>query len=154
MSQATMRTALKTILDTVSNVGQTHNRSRLATDWSTFLDRFKTTISSVKQIRGWQIQFRGIPESAWHQHDGVIRRYRWLLQGFMGLDDSAETEPTFAALAEDVVQALDASATLHDGQTYYLAPPAVMGVFEERVFGGVLCHYVEITQEIEEYEAV
>lgn len=146
MSQATQRTRLKTILQSVSNIGVVHDYQRFNTDYMAFINLFDTTIGGVKQLRGWTVAFGGLAstDDLPDQFDGqYVRGYRWTIRGYMGLQDSAATEKTFAALVETVCDALDDDDTLH-GATYYDASKAEAPVVEERLFGSVLCHYCEI----------
>ncbi len=64
----------------------------------------------------------------------------------MGIDDSAESEKTFAALAEDVCDALDSDTTIH---AYLGSSPAVLG-FDPRPFSGILVHAAAIIVEVTE----
>ncbi len=155
MSIATIRAQLKTTLDTVANIGQTYAYDRYNNDWSAFLSLFKTTISGTPQIRGWAIGYEG--------HDAVrlgttavIRSHTFVTRGFLGLDDSANTEATMAALAETVVNAYDDDTTFH-GLTGLALPgvdPSFMRVFELRQFHTVFCHYVEISTLVREERAI
>lgn len=81
----------------------------------------------------------------------IKRTYLWQIIGIMGLDDSAATQKTFATLAEDVVGALDADGDLH-GASYHDCGAASLDVFEERLFGSVLCHYAEINLVLSELQ--
>jgi hypothetical protein len=66
----------------------------------------------------------------------------------MGVYDSDESEKTAAALAELVCDTLDAATTIRGSAFYYAEPAALL--FEARMFGGVLCHYTQITQVVVE----
>ena len=149
MSEATIRAAIYAAVNGVTDVGKVYDYERHATEWSDFLNLFKTNISSTDQVRGWMIGYRGIPESDGGRFSGrgrTSRTHRFQILGIMGLDDSAESEKTFAAIAEDVCDALDSDATL--GAFLGLAP-ATLG-FDPSPFAGVLVHAAAITFEVTE----
>ena len=159
MSQATQRAHLKAVLDSVSDIGQTYDYLKWAMHWSDVLAAFKTTIGGDDVIRGWTMEVRAIPAGslAWETNQSnkstatVLRTYRWAFRGVLGHNDADETEKTAASLAEAVMNALDLDPTLHDQTVYYGdTPPCSGDVLELRHFGGVLCHYVEISQELQE----
>lgn len=146
--EATIRARIKTVLETVSNIGQVHDYERWADDWNTLLTLFKSTISGTDQIRGWAITCEG-----WTQDlvgfggfgdDAVLVSYSYRVRGWLGVDDSAETEKTMAALAGSAAAALEADATLQS-KALDNPEPVVRSVrLEYRMFAGVLCHYAEI----------
>jgi hypothetical protein len=71
----------------------------------------------------------------------------------MGLEDAAESEKTFAALAESVANAIDGDATLH-GNTFLETGDAEITTLEPRRFGDTLCHYAAINVAVSEmYDA-
>jgi len=150
MSEATARADIYSIVSGVSSIGRVHDYERWAVRWADHLDLFKTTIDGQQQIRGWTISCRSMPQGRLEFSGAKLRTYTYKIRGYFGLDDGSASEKTAVALAEDVVEALDASDTLHDGGSYYDALPASMDVFEPRLFGGVLCHYVEISQVVQE----
>ena len=133
MSEATMRALVYGLVAGVSNVGQVHDYERWANDWTTYLDRFKTTISGSDVVRGWTITCAG-----WTQDHGV-RSYIYKVRGYFGLDDSAASEKTAIGIVEDVCEALNTSSDFDDVEA------AELSIFEPRLFGSVLCHYAEIT---------
>lgn len=159
MSETQARTDLYTIVSGVTNIGLVYDFQKWSADWSKFLDHFKTTISGVGVIRGWCIT-GGAPisdeteEFSWEPQRNkfiVTRTYNYLIRGYLGLNDTLATEKTAMALAIAVLKALDTSTTLRDGTRYdERTPPASLDVFEPRLFGGTLCHYIEIRQRIVE----
>ncbi len=149
MSESAIRTAIYNAVDGVSNSGVVYDYERWAGDWSAFLDLFKTTISSTDQIRGWEVGYRGfVADEPSDFVPGHLRIHRYLVTGVLGLDDSAGTEKTMSTLAETVANTIKDDATL-DGLSFYQIRPIML--FEPRSFGGVLCHFVEITVEIAEF---
>jgi hypothetical protein len=150
MSESAVRGVIKTTIQALDNEGQVHDYERWANDWDAYLALYKTTIGGADYIRGWTITCEAMPTTL-HQTNGVkIREYRHRVRMYWGLDDSAASEKAAFAKCEELCNALDDSALHGDG--YYLADPASLEIFENRVFGSVLCHYAEIQQST--YEVV
>jgi len=148
MSAATHRARLKTILDAVTGVGQTHDYKRWAVKWGDFLDLFK----SSGQVRGFEITYGGFTATKPYlgRRAKVLRVHQWRIDGYLGLDDSDATEKTLAGLGEDVYEAIDADATLQaDALTVEVSPAQL--VMDHRRFGSVLCNHVTITTETSEW---
>ena len=133
MSEAATRALIYAVVNGVSNVGQVHDYERWANDWTTFLDRFKTTSSGSSVIRGWTIGCAG-----WTQ-DHSMRTYMYKVRGYFGMDDSAASEKTAIAVVDAVCQALNTADDFDDNEL------AELTTFELRMFGSVLCHCAEIT---------
>lgn len=154
MSEATTRTYIESVVSGIANVGEVHDYQRWAVQWPDFLEKFKTTISNSTVIRGWTISCQGwsaqyLPGSEPDENSKniVVREYVYKIRGFFGVDDANESEKTAVAIVEDVCEALDADAELHEQQYLWdKIPPAQLDTFEYRMFGSVLCHYAEITQ--------
>lgn len=144
MSEAAIRAGIKTKVEAVSNVGQVYDYERWATEWSAFLDLFKTTIGGSDVIRGWTITCQSFPQEqvTFGDPGGIDRTYTYKLRGYFGLDDSAASEKAAMVVAEDVVEAFDAE---FDATQEVINEPADLTVFEARLFGDVLCHYAEVT---------
>lgn len=152
MSEATARTAVYNAVNGVTNKGVVYDYERWTSEWGAFLSLFRVTVASVQQIRGWEVCYRGFaaePPRTFSKHRE--RAHRFQVRGYMGIDDSAGTEKTFAALAEAVANAIDTNATLHN---FLHVSDAEIAAFEPRLFGDVLCHYAEINVTVSEvYDA-
>lgn len=153
MSESAIREAIFNALDAVALVGIVHDYERHAAQWDDFLNLFKTEIEQQEQIRGWMIGYRGVVRADREtfrpgSKTGISRIHRFRIIGIMGIDDKNESEKTFAALAEDVCDALDDDDTLH-GATYLHASPAIMN-FDPAPFAGILVHAVVIIFEVTE----
>lgn len=156
MSEATTRAYVKSVIDGVSNVGNVHDYQRWAVKWPDYLDKFKATISGSDVIRGWTVSCQSFTQEylIYPNDDGkniAVRDYTYKIRAYFGLDDANASEKTAMAVVEDVIEALDANTTLHAQTEFYdETPPAQLDLFEPRLFGGVLCHYAEITQHAKE----
>jgi hypothetical protein len=154
VTQATARTAVYNAVNGVTGAGMVYDYERWAAEWPAFLALFKTTVSGVTQIRGWEVCYRGFSAETPRTFGEVRqRRHRFRVQGYMGLEDSAKSEKTFAALTESVANAIDGDATLQ-GNTFLETADAEIATLEPRLFGGTLCHYAEINVTVSEmYDA-
>lgn len=154
MAEATVRARIYTVVNAVSNIGLVYDYERWVPEWSKYLDLFKTTISSVEVIRAWTITCQSfVPvEIATMGNQKVETNFVYKIRGYFGLDDANASEKTAIAIAEDVVEALNADTTLH-GASYAASGEhalAELTLFEPRFFGDVLCHYIEITCPVKE----
>ena len=153
MTIATARAEIYSVVNAVTNSGKVYDYDRLATDWGTFLNLFRTTIGGRKQILGYTIGYNGAAATDAELDPRAFRSHRFVVRGYMSLNDEKETEKTAANLAETIANALDDSATLHDGSSFYNTEPAQIEIFEARVFGDVLVHYTEIGLVVTEFVA-
>lgn len=152
MSEATIRAAILGAMLDVYQVGVIHDYERHVTNWDEFLSLFQNNIGGSDQVRGWMIGYRGIPtvnQLTFNiaSNAGTERTHRFRIIGIMGISDSNESEKTFAALAEDICDALDADTTLHSIGIH--ATPASM-LFDPRPFADVLVHGAIINLEVKE----
>ena len=151
MSEATVRASIKTLVDGVSNIGSVYDLEPFASTWDVFLDRFKVTISTVEMIRGWTISCEAIERSGLvsagtrAQHN--VNNYTYKIRGYQGFNYDTSTEKTFLIVALAVMDVLDGGIV---SGAVFNADLAQLNPYAPRVFGGVLCHYAEITQVVME----
>lgn len=150
MSEAAIRTAIYNAINGVSNVGQVYDYERYSNDYTATLSLYKTTLGGTDQIRGWMVGYRGITEAQGGRFTApggrITRTHRFQVLGVMGLQDSEATEKTFAAVAEDVCDALDSDTTIHG---YLGSSPAVMS-YEPASFAGILVYAAAIVIDVTE----
>jgi len=145
MAESTIRAAIASILGAVTNIGKVHDRERWSTDWSKFIAFFKTRISGADQIRGWEIGRRApISETG-----DDTRTHTYSIKGYLGVDDGAQSEKTFSALIEDVAAAFRTNKTLNGAALGH--DFIQVETLDTRSFGGVLCHYAELTLTVYEF---
>lgn len=151
MSEATIRGIINTIVKSVSNVGQVYDYERWAVDYTDYINFYKTSIAGKTVIRGWTITCSGWPNASKSEFPkgSKTRPYVFKIRGYVGNDDKNASEKTAIALAESVCDALDEASTLYGVRGYYPAI-AILDTFEQRLFGNILVHYIEITQTVGE----
>lgn len=139
--------AVKTRLDTIANIGATHAYRRWGNSWSQYLDQFQTTIGGTTQIRGWVVTLSDASpiSSEDHAMHKALRTYNVLVYGFLGLDDSANTEQTFLNLVEAIMDDLDARRDFGVGAVVdFSVGYCQFQRYDIRAVGSTLCHYGEI----------
>jgi hypothetical protein len=144
-----VRTQYKTVLDSVPDRGVVHEYPRLATDWSKFLEFFKDP--DTGKILGWEVSVESTPTVVKYI-SGVspnrIADMKWItiIRGYCGLSDANSTDRTFSNLVRSVLIKFLPEDTL--GGQVDRVEPMVAGEITERMFGGVLAHFVELRQPI------
>lgn len=154
MSQASLRAQIVSVLNTVDDIGLVYDRSRYANTWDKYLDKFKTTIDGTPQIRAWQVTYSALTANQAVLKRQVDRQYTFTITGYLRVRDTdagdlfTPSETEFAALTEDVLNALDSDPVLHSAPNH-LGYAGVTN-FGYAQFGGVVCHIVEIDQPVRE----
>lgn len=137
MTDAEIRAALKTLLESVPGSGMVHDYERFATDSAGFLALFR---DGTGKIFGWEITRTAIarPEKS-------AGKYRFTAdyraKGYYGLQDSVATEKAFNLILDAILAKL-LGKKIAGVQGYLAAGAENIGT---RVFGNVLCHYAEIS---------
>jgi hypothetical protein len=144
MSDTTIRTAVYNAVNGVTDVGQVYDYQRWASDYSKLLNLFKTTISNNRVIRGWTVTSEGFTSEAVTLKLNQ-RVYRVKVRGFFGLDDGNASEKTAANMTETVISAIDAALNSSSADPRIADAGTEWTTFEPRLFGDVLCHYIELT---------
>jgi len=151
MSETTVRASIKTLIESVSNVGLVYDNEPFADSWDVFISRFNTVILGVDMIRGWTISCEAIPAQGFvatgSRDTGNEYDYEYHIRGYQGFDYEADTENTFLLIALAIMAALNGGIV---GGTVFNADLAQLTSYTPRVFGGVLCHVAEITQIVRE----
>lgn len=137
MSDATIRAAIKARLDDMGDgIGRVHDYERWANNNGAFLDLFKD--ESTGKIFGWEIT-----RKTFRVQKIAMRKYKlihgYVIRGYYGMEDAAETEKTVNALVDQIV--LDFTLNKVDGTQGEQMPK---GRIEPKLFGHVLCHVPEI----------
>jgi hypothetical protein len=144
-TQQQIRDAIKTVINTVPNVGLVHTYERYAADLATL----KTLYVANGQLLGWYIRLLKTQRASPGRGRTAIL-HTWRIRGFMAFDDAAQSELTFDALVESLQEAFTAHETL-DGVVGATSFPEqnVDGLQRDDsgpvMFAGVLCHSALLT---------
>jgi hypothetical protein len=142
MSESAIRTQIFSILSGVSDIGKVYDYERWAADWVQFINLFKTTIDGEDQIRGWEIGRKSAPEKIFTM--GLnLRDHAFVIRGYMRVNDASASEKTFNALIEAIADAFRDNFTLNGAAESH--DWIQVDTIEFRLFGGVLCHYAELS---------
>lgn len=138
----TFRDAIHGVLDGVAGIGNVHKQKRWSADPETFNTAYKATVGGVDQIRAWWISRASTPAALPMTKRSTQRDYVFELEGFMGLDDSADTEQTFQTLVDTVMDALDAERPGLGGADHQ--EPVILELYDEVMLSEYLCHYARL----------
>jgi len=150
MSLSTVRTEIKTILLTISNVGQVHDYKRYTHSWDDYKDLFVEN----SKVNTWEI-VRESFESFVEASNNVNRtRHNFTIRGFYSVQDKTASEKTFQDIVEDIRVTFRNKPKLNNkAELVFFSPDRPFsGVFRYDYLGAVLCHIVEINLTIQEYE--
>ena len=149
MSLSSIMTALETEMQAVPGMGNVYTYERWTSQWSNFLNLFKT---ADNKINGWSMSRIATPqrqETLGEKERAHIIRFA----GVYGLDDSAGTEEMFQTQIEAMVDKFNEDDNENLGGVCLTTHPdwgpmdGAVGLqvdkIENRIFGTVLCHYAE-----------
>jgi len=134
----TLRDAIYTVLNGITNIGQVHKQKRWSAPKEKFLAAYMATIGGIDQIRAWWISRLATPSEAMTK-SSYQRNYAFQLDGFMGLDDSADTEQTFQTLIDTVMDTFDLQRPNLGGADHQT--PIALERYDEVMISGYLCHH-------------
>ena len=146
MSESAIRNQIYTIISAVTDIGKVYDYERWTAEWATFINLFKTTIGGIDQIRGWEIGRKAAPESGATEIATLgttDKSHIFVIRGYMGVKDEAATEKTFNLLIEAISDIFRTNLTING--TALIHDFIQAEIIEFRTFGGVLCHYAELT---------
>jgi len=141
------REQIKATLGAVEGIGVVHDYDRWAVDWKTILDRLK---DPEGRINAWTIS-RTKTDDIEDTRSHNLRIHHWRIRGVYGLKDANATELTFQDLVEDICDAIRAKRGFNG--TVDRSSAVQVPMIDVRMFGGVLCHYCELTFTTEGDEA-
>lgn len=133
-----IRARVKTDLLTVTGIGQVHDYERWTNDPTTFVSFFV----SAGLVNGWTVVV-GM-ESSWSSGHEVDRFYRVTIRGYRVVNDAAASAKSFDEEIDGAMTALE-----NDWHLSHLVENLEGGITatdpEHRIFGEVLCHYIELS---------
>ena len=145
MSLSTVRAKMKTVIESVSGIGQVHDYKRYVHDW----DSYKELFAKNQKINTWEIQRNHVESDPYGGSGGrEDRMHVFIIRGFYAVSDDLASEKTFQDLADLVIDAFRNKPDL-DAVANIINFP-ITADFQESMFGGVLCHVVEIRLSVSE----
>lgn len=138
-----IRTAIKTKIETVANVGQVHKYERLARTPAAFAALYH--FGAPPRILGWYIRRVRTREVFEDTGRWSVFHY-WRIGGFMGIEDADATEQLFDMKIEEIRAAFRTDDDLA-GLTFSSIDPgnreAGIQVIDHKpvLFAGALCHH-------------
>lgn len=148
MSLLSIRAALKTLIETVSGIGQVHDYKRYAADWKTYKELFQ----KGTKVNEWEIQREGfsVEPRGTQAVQGKVKDtiHRMVVRGFYSFDDKCASEKTFDTLVDGVTDLFIANQDI--SQTAEIVGIPIIGDINFNFLGDVLCHMVEVRIEVRE----
>lgn len=141
----TLRDLIVAQINTVASIGLVYGRERWEATWTDFLALFKDNTTTT--IRGWTLALEEQANvddkyAAMGQHAYM---YKFVVRGYLGFEDAANTDDTFSVLVEEVRAALDDQASWSSTPgVVKFGTEVIVQVVDKRMFGSVLCHHAEI----------
>ncbi len=139
MSESAIRVLLKTILESVADIGKVYDYERYTNTEAGARALFKTEISGQEQYRAWMISRR----SASEQPKTTASPNVYVIRGFLGVSDAASTEKTMTLLVEAIRDAFRDDATMYNAG--YAHEPVQVSMQDKRMFGQLLCEHAELS---------
>ena len=147
MSFATVRTEIKTLLESVAGIGKVHDFRRHTRFWDDFFQRHVAD----GQVNNWEITRRSFTQDVFAVQNAAGNepffhdQHEILITGYMSLNDANETEKTFQTLVDNIIAKIRVNNQLNS--TTILPRQLQVPIIEHRTFGGVLVHFAEMTFE-------
>ena len=133
----------------VTNIGQIHLRRRLTRFWENIFKRHKQD----GRLNTWEITRTAVGQDL-NSAQGAAGTepffhdtHEILIRGFMAVKDEKDTETTFQQVVDDIRLRIQLNNRLNGA--VLLPKQLQVPTIDHETFGGVLCHFVEMT-----YEAV
>lgn len=144
----TIRDEIKTILNTVTDIGTVIDWPKSSIDPDIFKQNYlNVDAEGVTEIRAWAIARRAVRIDYGADNSGSHGRYAKFndisIFGLMSVDDERATWDTFNDLIDAVITAIIPQITLN-GSVFVMRSPWTVTPIDQRDVGGRILHYVEI----------
>lgn len=139
MSYSTILAQVKTVLSGVSGTANVYDYWRYSSDMTTL----KSLFVSNGILHTWMITRTSASAEA-SLDSQVFRNHQFELTGFYQVDDSAESEKTFQALCDTIMNTFDQTSNFTLNATADQIQAAQLLEFTHVEFCGVLCHQARI----------
>jgi hypothetical protein len=133
---------------TVANVGRVYSRARVLRTADDIVEHAALELGGVQTLRMWMVHLETPERSSWADQGGHAQWNRVaVIEGFLQLEDSNDSERTSIALGEQIIRVLNTDVrTTKLGATVLFGGPATFfgRPGEIRAFGFVVAHYVVV----------
>lgn len=156
-SLAQIREAIRVRVAGIASIGKVNDYERYTQQMSELKTLYVANIGGSDQLRGWHIRRVSKSETYIDLERWVVIN-RWVIRGFMALDDQAASEKTFDNLVEAVCDVFDTTPTLIADPNYaeVILDEEQAGVQVPEsgpvMFAGVLCHAARLTLATRHYK--
>jgi len=149
MARDTIQAAIKTILETVTDIGQVHDSIRWTIHEDKFIKNFFTVVNEQQQIRTWMI-YRVDGAVDYGAREGSLgtsqriptqssfQRYDFAIEGWASFKDD-ETDIEFQSLIDSVIDKFQANISLNN--TSLMRGPITYSI-DHQFFGDYFVHHV------------
>ena len=144
-----IRSAIKTKLEGVADVGVVHDYERFTTEQAKFRELYVAGAAGNQRVKGWNIRRAATRETFIDLNRWVVV-HTWRIRGFMSIEDAEATEKTFDNLIEAFRDAVRVNPTLTAEPDHSEAitdeERAGVQVTDSGpvMFAGVLCHSAQL----------
>ena len=147
MSDATIRAAIKTIMNTIIGIGKVNDYERWSTDAAEMVSMFKLDpANKTAPLYGWEITRDAIPQVQRITNKKYKATYTYTIKGYYALRDAVASEKLFQTIVDTVVQKfVDALIPNTEGHSVPTATKILPWMF-----AGVLCHHAELKMSVSE----
>lgn len=144
---STIQAALVALVSAATGTANVLSGKRLSYDWNRFVAQFREVYDTTEaRVHGWTVSYVGddeVRETSLHNR----LTYRFEVRGYYSLrevdtGDTTTSESEFDALIQAIKDQV--RTTYSVSGTAEISSPASCRLKDERLFGGVLCHYCEI----------
>jgi hypothetical protein len=146
MALSTIRAEMKSILESVSGIGQVHDYQRYSKEWSTYKDVFE----SSDKINFVQIVRTGFSRIVHGSNSTERVTHAFVLEGAYGLKDDDASAKVVDDLVESISQVFRDKPRLNNTAEVVQYP--ISGDIFIGMFGNVLCHRYSIRVTIRDRE--
>jgi hypothetical protein len=151
---ADIREQIKVILSGVADGANVYDYTRLALDYTTLLGLFKTADEKIKAVMFAREKMAKDRGSSW------ARAHVFKFIAILGLQDDAASGIEFDNWLDTIERGFESHDDLNGTCSTCMPDFGPMAgqagmqitIIEERMFGGVLCHYAEMRLCAEEYQ--
>jgi hypothetical protein len=137
---------IKAMLSAVDNTGIVHTYQRNINDPVVF--KMLCYDTANERISSWMISRESVSDFQ-SANSANTRTYPFVLRGYMGVSDAKETELIFQQSINDIADAFTPQGSLRS--VVELTRPIQARTIAYLELHGVLCHYAELTMEVQEH---